>query len=128
MHGARSLAFDDAGTDARASHFALISDTRRALGCIATLPLTMVAADHAARRRTLATQEAIRATRLRALAAEIVAVRSTVVATDRPAAIHAVAGLIAAVPVAAEEALVTATAFAVVAGRTPSGVTTDQAK
>jgi hypothetical protein len=88
----------------------------------------MVAADHAAGRGALAAQQAIRAARLRALAAEIVAVRSAVVAADRAAAIHTGAGLVATISVATEKALIAATACALAAGIAPSGVTAEQAK
>ena len=115
MHGARAGALDIACTDARAGDLTTGPDARGALGCVAARPLAIRTADHAARRGVSTAQETIRATGLRALAAEIVTVRRAAVAAHRAAAVHAEASLIAVVPGAIEEALVAPAALATVA-------------
>jgi len=67
----------------------------------------MIAADDAASRSALARGGAVRAARLRAIV-HIVDVRKAVVFANGAAAVQAVTGLIAAVAIATEVALVTA--------------------
>ena len=129
MHRASARTLHDARRNRGARHDTVWADVRGALRCVVAIELAMVATDDAASGSGRARQHAVRAAILRALRAEIMASGRATVAANRAAAIHAVARLVAAVPIATQITLVPARAFAVIPGAaTAAGIAIDQAE